>query len=87
MRVIPITIVLTLLFCSVSHATCGDVDGNGTVNIIDALRIAHHAVGLRPLEGEALAVADVNADEEVDIVDALTIAQYAAGVIPLLECA
>jgi glucose/arabinose dehydrogenase/plastocyanin len=54
----------------------GDVNGDGQVNIVDALLIAQSTVGLRIVDP---VVADVNGDGTVNIVDALFIAQYTVG--------
>ena len=58
----------------------GDVNGNGTVDIIDALLAAQYYVGLNPSPFEA-AKADVNCNGTIDIVDALLIAQYYVGLV------
>jgi len=57
----------------------GDVSGNNTVNIVDALFIAQHTVGLRTIIGTQALAADVNGDSAVNIVDALFVAQAVAG--------
>jgi len=56
----------------------GDTDGNGIMNIVDALFVARYAAGLTvgTFYPEA---ADVNCDKTVNIVDALFIARKAAG--------
>jgi len=54
----------------------GDVNGDGIVNIVDALFISQYTVGLR---GINLTIGDVNGDGQVTIVDALFIAQYTVG--------
>jgi len=58
----------------------GDVNGDGTVNIVDALLIAQYYVGLDP-EGFIPGNADTNCDGNINIVDALLIAQYYVGLI------
>ncbi len=58
----------------------GDVNGNGTVDIVDALLVAQYYVGLNP-QNFNTAVADVNGSGAIDIVDALLIAQYYVGLI------
>jgi hypothetical protein len=67
-------------------AECGDVNGDESVNIVDALLIARYYVGLET----SLAYpdqADVNNDDTIDIRDALMVAQFYVGTIELLECA
>ena len=56
----------------------GDVSGDGNVNIVDALFIARHAVGLS-VSGFNEDAADVNCNGQIDIVDALLVARKAVG--------
>jgi hypothetical protein len=58
----------------------GDVDTNGTVDIVDALMVAQYYVGL-PVSINTQA-ADVNNDGAIDITDALLIAQVYVGILP-----
>ncbi|MBN2534837.1 MAG: cellulase family glycosylhydrolase [Spirochaetales bacterium] len=58
----------------------GDVNNDGSVDIVDALLTAQYYVGLDP-EGFNPSPADVNCDDSIDIVDALLIAQYYVGLI------
>jgi lysophospholipase L1-like esterase len=58
----------------------GDVNGNSSVDIVDALLIAQYYVGLNPA-GFVATNADVNCNGAIDIVDALLIAQYYVGLI------
>jgi endoglucanase len=58
----------------------GDVNGNGSVDIVDALLTAQYYVGLNPASFIP-ANADVNKDGSIDIVDALRIAQCYVGLI------
>ena len=48
----------------------GDADGNGAVELTDALSILRHSMGIR-VPGILLAACDVNGDGTVDSVDAL----------------
>jgi pectinesterase len=59
-------------------ADTGDVNGNGIVDIVDALLIAQFYVGLNPANFDQ-SFADVNGDAGVTIVDALIIAQVYVG--------
>jgi hypothetical protein len=57
----------------------GDVNGNGSVDIVDALLVAQYYVGLDPANFNA-ANADVTRDGNIDIIDALRIAQCYVGI-------
>ncbi|MBN1697244.1 MAG: glycoside hydrolase family 9 protein [Spirochaetales bacterium] len=61
----------------------GDVNGDGTINIVDALLIAQYYVGLEPA-GFNPDAGDTNQDGNINIVDALRVAQYYVGSIPSL---
>src|SRR3989442_10974396 len=66
---------------------CGDVNGDGAVNIGDALTVAQYDVGLRTCGQGPFShpeVCDVNGDEACNIGDALRIAQCDVG---LISCA
>jgi alpha-L-fucosidase len=65
--------------------TMGDVNGSGTVDIVDALLIAQYYVGLNP-SGFVAANADVNCTGTIDIVDALVVAQYYVGLVSSFPC-
>ncbi|MBN2441411.1 MAG: cellulase family glycosylhydrolase [Spirochaetales bacterium] len=56
----------------------GDVNNNGSVDIVDALLVAQYYVSLNPSPFN-LSAADTNCDGTVNIVDALLIAQYYVG--------
>jgi pectate lyase len=76
-------IVLLLLLFGLSQifsAPCADVNSDSVINIVDALMIAQHFVGLNP-QGFDQAAADVSGDGIINIVDALQIAQYAVGLL------
>jgi len=63
----------------------GDVNGSGSIDIVDALMIAQHYVGLNPA-GFIAGNADVNCDGSITIVDALMVAQYYVGLIVKFSC-
>jgi endo-1,3-1,4-beta-glycanase ExoK len=63
----------------------GDVNGDGSVNIVDALLIAKHYVGLNP-SGFNPAFADVDCRDGINIVDALLVAKYYVGLIYNFPC-
>jgi PKD repeat protein len=72
---------------TVVDGVCGDVTGEGAVNIVDAMYIAQYTVGNRPSSDLNMENADVNnCDGNVNIVDAMFIAQYTVGAREILEC-
>jgi cellulase/cellobiase CelA1 len=84
-----IFLIIPILLCGAVMAgygqICGDVDGSGSVTIVDALKVAQAYVGLNPTNYNS-AVADVDANGTVNIVDALRIAQYYVGSVAGLNC-
>lgn len=62
----------------------GDVNRDGSINILDALKGAQYSAGGAPEESIDLWAADVNIDGFVNIIDALAIARYSADLIPSL---
>ncbi len=54
----------------------GDANGDGEVNIIDAVKILNHSVKKSMLSGAALKGADVNLDGDVNIIDAVIVLNH-----------
>jgi arabinogalactan endo-1,4-beta-galactosidase len=83
-KTFPILILTALLAVVLPTATfateLGDVNDNGSIDIVDALQVAQYYVGNIPANFHA-EYADVNADGKINIVDALLIAQYYVGII------
>jgi len=80
-------IVVLLLIFGISQifaVTCGDVNTDGTVNIVDALLISQYYVSLGPYPFDE-SVADVNGDKMINIIDALLVAQYYVKLINILD--
>ncbi|MBN2535421.1 MAG: dockerin type I repeat-containing protein [Spirochaetales bacterium] len=64
----------------------GDVNTDGSIDIIDAYLIAQYYAGLNPLNFQE-SNADVDCNGTIDIIDALIVAQYYVGLITLFpEC-
>ena len=79
-------LIIVLLSFSATMAmgqSCGDVNEDGSTDIVDALLIAQCYVGLTTCPDAA--IGDVNCDENIDIVDALLVAQFYVGTATL-EC-
>jgi len=80
-----LAVLLALSFVvSVCGQELGDVDGNGLINIVDALQVARHVAGLNPSPFYEN-VADVDSSGAINIVDALMIARYCAHLIPVFS--
>ena len=69
----------------VAKTLLGDTNGDGEVDIADALMISRYDAGLITLDEAQLSVSDVNKDGEVDIADALMLSRYDAGLIDSIE--
>ncbi len=80
-----VTMLLLALLPPIAAPELGDVDGNGQINIVDALQIARYDAMLDPVPFFE-SVGDVNCDSTINIVDALTIARYDAQKITEFPC-
>ncbi len=70
--------------CSISVTSLsskGDVNGDGEIDIADALLVMKHDAGLTAIDNAFKQAADVNNDGEIDIADAILIMKYDAGLI------
>ena len=61
--------------------TLGDVNEDGKVNSVDAMRVLQFVVGKTTLSDVQLLAADVNGDKKVNPVDDMRILQFAVGII------
>lgn len=59
----------------------GDVNFDGSIDIVDATEIQKHIVNINALSDEQLAVADVNGDGNINVIDATQIQKYIANLI------
>ena len=59
----------------------GDVNNDGSIDVLDAASVQKYSSGKAKLTTEQLTVADVNDDKNVDVLDAAEIQKYAAGII------
>ena len=67
-----------------SAVMAGDVNGDGDVDIADAVCIVNHVVG-KANTTFMEAAADANGDGDIDIADAVHIVNYVVGKIPSLS--
>ena len=69
-----------------SYARCGDHDGNGQVNILDALGQAQVAVGLIQQDPRQVLENDVDRNGVTNVLDSLRTAQYSVGLPIIFLC-
>ena len=67
--------------CVESGDRPGDIDGNGAVEIADALLALRYAMGVLELTQEQIAAGDVNGNGVCSLTDAILIARFASGAI------
>jgi hypothetical protein len=81
-KIVIVAFFLACFVCvfSASGQAMGDVNGNGSVDIVDSLLVAQYYVGLNPNNFQS-AYADVNGSGGIDIIDSLLIAQFYVGLI------
>ena len=58
----------------------GDVNGDGVVDLHDALYLAKHVLGITGFEVIIVEAADVNDDKVIDIADAMYLTKYVLGI-------
>lgn len=61
------------------EAMLGDINGDKSVDIADAMSLFYHVAGKDSLTEEQLTVCDFNADKSVDIADAMMLFYFVAG--------
>jgi V8-like Glu-specific endopeptidase len=63
----------------------GDINGDGEINVIDAVLTLQHVLQIAELDEEAWTYADVNRDDIVNVLDVTLLMQFALGVINSFE--
>lgn len=66
---------------AVDRSALGDVNGDGQINVLDALMVLQAINDRLNLDAEQFARADLNGNETLEAVEVLTILQYANGII------
>ena len=66
----------TATFAPIVIHEIGDVDGNGAINVLDALLLKQHLVEIVTLDSVQLAYADADPDGEINVLDAMYIEQF-----------
>ena len=63
-----------------SSGTPGDTDGNGTVNMVDAILVLRHAMGITLLSADQQPRADIDGNGSVNMSDAVMILRRSMGI-------
>lgn len=66
---------------AVNRSALGDVNGDGQINVLDALMVLQASNDRLNLDAEQFARADLNGNKTLEAVEVLTILQYANGII------
>lgn len=66
---------------AVDRSSLGDVNGDGQINVLDALMVLQASNDRLNLDAEQFARADLNGNKTLEAVEVLTILQYANGII------
>lgn len=66
---------------AVDRSALGDVNGDGQINVLDALMVLQASNDRLDLDAEQFARADLNGNKTLEAVEVLTILQYANGII------
>jgi hypothetical protein len=78
------TITMFLGSSSAPAVLMGNVNGDGKIDITDAILVLRHILGLTTLTGNNLIAANVNQDGQVDVADAILILRYIVGLVTSL---
>ncbi|UCE19262.1 MAG: T9SS type A sorting domain-containing protein [Gemmatimonadota bacterium] len=73
---------ITMQRGAVLTAETGDINGDGSIDVLDIVVVVNHILGTQTLTGEALDRANCNGDDVIDILDALSIVNVILGYIP-----
>ena len=63
----------------------GDVNGDGKVNVLDAIIINRYTISLSEINGVCMTGADVNRDGKVNVLDAIIINRYTIGLSSIAQ--
>ena len=63
----------------------GDVNGDGKINVLDAIIINRYTISLSNISGTYLVSADVNRDGKVNVLDAIIINRYTIGLSEIAQ--
>ena len=64
----------------------GEVNGDGSRNVLDVIVTMNYIVGNLTLEGDGLAAADVNEDGSVNAIDSVLLQNFVIGTVSLPTC-
>lgn len=59
----------------------GDIDGDGVIDVMDAVSVVNYIMGTETFTDDQKAIADTNEDGVVDVMDAVNLVSYITGAI------
>ena len=66
--------------------TCGDLNGDGVINVFDAITLLQIIVGIVEPTPTQLKVGDVVGDGMINVFDAISLLQHIVGLLDITEC-
>ena len=66
-----------------SKSVKGDLNGDGSIDVVDVLAVVNHILEINPLSGDAFLCADCSGDKAIDILDAIGIVNV---ILEIGEC-
>jgi len=76
----------TVMAMTLTPLTCGDMNGNGLTEILDAITMMQIVVGTETPTQQQLAAGDIDPNGTVDVLDIIILMQHLVGRIPVIPC-
>ena len=68
------------LNCGAAPVIRGDINGDGSVNVADIVKVAAHVKNIRALDSKAMKLADLNFDGRINVTDISLLAAHVKGI-------
>jgi hypothetical protein len=76
----------TVMTMTTTPLACGDMNGNGNTEILDAIVMLQVTIGSAIPSKRQLTAGDLEPNRRIDVVDLIILMQHRVGRIPVLQC-